>query len=88
LSPATGDCNTQENERQDRVVTSSKTEGKRPQKRLTNEQSRDIITRCEGEDPESFQAIAKAMGCSKSTVWRHKQKHLRQTKPMQKEDSQ
>ncbi|KAK3821845.1 MAG: hypothetical protein J3Q66DRAFT_438586 [Benniella sp.] len=87
-SPATTDCDTQEKERQDRGVACNKTEGRRPLKRLTYEQSRDIITRREGEDPESFQTIAKAMGCSKSTVWRHKQKHLRQTKPMQKEDSQ
>ncbi|KAK3821837.1 MAG: hypothetical protein J3Q66DRAFT_367506 [Benniella sp.] len=87
LVPATTDCNRMEKERQDRVVACSKTEGRRPQKRLTCEQSRDIVSRREGEAPESFQTIAKAMGCSKSTAWRHNRKHRAQTKPRRKEDS-
>jgi len=79
---STGDA-----EHQDRVEVSSRAEGKRHQKRLTDEQSRDIISRLEGEDPESYQTIANDIGCSKSTVWRQRQKFLRQTKLIQKEDS-
>ncbi|KAK3821843.1 MAG: hypothetical protein J3Q66DRAFT_157303 [Benniella sp.] len=86
--PSTINCNINQAERQDRDQTSNKTVASRPSRRLTHEQSRDIISRLEGEDPESFQTIAKAMGCSKSTVWRQRQKYLRQTKQIQKEDSQ
>ncbi|KAK3821835.1 MAG: hypothetical protein J3Q66DRAFT_386551 [Benniella sp.] len=85
--PAAVNCITNEAEHQDRVEVSSRTEGKRHPKRLTDEQSRDIISRLEGEDPESYQTIANDIGCSKSTVWRQRQKHLRQTKLVQKEDS-
>ncbi|KAK3821834.1 MAG: hypothetical protein J3Q66DRAFT_427729 [Benniella sp.] len=86
--PPTINCSVDQTERQDQVQTGSKTEARRTSRRLTHEQSRDIISRLEGEDPESFQTIAKALGCSKSTVWRQRQKYLRQTKPIQKEDSQ
>ncbi|KAK3821864.1 MAG: hypothetical protein J3Q66DRAFT_427854 [Benniella sp.] len=85
---ATVNCSTQEPERQVRVETSRKPETKRSQKRLTDEQSRDIISRREGEDPASYQMIANAIGCSKSTVWRQRQKYLRQTKLLKEEDSQ
>jgi hypothetical protein len=76
----TVNCNTQEPGRQVRVETSGKPEAKRSQKRLTNEQSRDIILRREGEDPVSYRMIANAIGCSKSTAWRQRRKYLRQTK--------
>ncbi|KAF9362806.1 hypothetical protein BGX34_005463, partial [Mortierella sp. NVP85] len=84
----TVNCNTQEPECQVRVETSGKPEAKRPQKRLTDEQSRDIISRREGEDPASYRMIANDIGCSKSTAWRQRQKYLRQTKLLQLKDSQ
>ncbi|KAK3821591.1 MAG: hypothetical protein J3Q66DRAFT_367281 [Benniella sp.] len=75
--PITIDCNRNEVERQDQVELCSETEARRPRRRLTIKQSRDIISRREGGEPASYQTIAKIIGCSKSTVWRHKQKHLR-----------
>ncbi|KAK3821833.1 MAG: hypothetical protein J3Q66DRAFT_427723 [Benniella sp.] len=84
--PSTINCTVDQTGRQDRVQTGSKTEARRTSRRLTHEQSRAIISRLEGEDPESFQTIAKALGCSKSTVWRQRQKYLRQIKQIQKED--
>jgi len=79
-------CHNQEADRQDRADASHRTEAKRPQWRLTHEQSRDIVSRREGDEPASFQTIANAMGVSKSTVWRHSRKHMDQSKPKQKED--
>ncbi|KAK3821726.1 MAG: hypothetical protein J3Q66DRAFT_427350, partial [Benniella sp.] len=88
LAPVVIDCDVMETEHPDRVENCSKPERKRPQRRLTDEESQDIISRREGDAPESFQRIANAFGCSKSTVWRKRQKYLRQAKLSQKEDSQ
>jgi DNA invertase Pin-like site-specific DNA recombinase len=88
IVPETTGCDRNEAERQDRGEIRSKAEAKRPQWRLTDEQSRDIISHREGLEPTSYRAIAKALGCSKSTAWRHKRKHLRQKRMMEKEDSQ
>jgi len=77
-----------ETEHPDQVETRSKPERKRLQKRLTDEESQDIISRREGDAPESFQKIANAIGCSKSTAWRKRKKHLLQTELSQREDSQ
>ncbi|KAK3821593.1 MAG: hypothetical protein J3Q66DRAFT_386399 [Benniella sp.] len=82
---ATG-CDRHEAECQDRGEIRSKAEAKRPQWRLTDEQSRNIISRREGEEPASYRTIAKFIGCSKSTAWRHKRKHLCQKSMIQKED--
>ncbi|KAK3821832.1 MAG: hypothetical protein J3Q66DRAFT_157128 [Benniella sp.] len=79
MVPATIDWNKMETERQDRVET-SKVEGKRPQKRFTDEQWRKVMSLLTGEDPPSYQTIAKKLGCSKSTVWRNLQKYLGQAK--------
>ncbi|KAK3821731.1 MAG: hypothetical protein J3Q66DRAFT_398748 [Benniella sp.] len=76
LTPVVIDCDVMEIERPDRVENRSKLERKRPQRRLTDEESQDIISRREGDAPESFQTIANAIGCSKSTAWRKSKKHL------------
>ncbi|KAK3821597.1 MAG: hypothetical protein J3Q66DRAFT_438416 [Benniella sp.] len=86
-APSTLECNRNEAEPQDQVEIGSKTEAKRPRWRLTDEQSRDIISHRQGEKPASYGKIAKAIGCSRSTAWRHKHKHQRQKKTMQKEDA-
>ncbi|KAK3821736.1 MAG: hypothetical protein J3Q66DRAFT_438524 [Benniella sp.] len=88
LTPVVIDCNKMETGRPDQVETSSKPERKRLQRRLTDEESQDIISRREGNAPESFQRIANAIGCSKSTAWRKRKKYLLQTELSQKEDSQ
>jgi DNA invertase Pin-like site-specific DNA recombinase len=81
LAPvATIDGNKIETERPDRVVTRNGYDGKKYQKRLTDEQLRDIISRRGGDVPESYQTIAKDIGCSKSTAWRQAKKYERQTK--------
>jgi hypothetical protein len=79
MVPATIDWNKMETELQDRVET-SKVEGKRPQKRFTDEQWRKVMSLLTGEDPPSYQTIAKMLGCSKSTVCRNLQKYLGQAK--------
>ncbi|KAK3821724.1 MAG: hypothetical protein J3Q66DRAFT_367405 [Benniella sp.] len=84
LAPAVIDCDKIQTERPDRVETRSKSVCKRNQWRLTDEESQDIILRREGDVPESYQTIAKAIGCSKSTAWRKRQKFLHQTKLLQK----
>ncbi|KAK3821723.1 MAG: hypothetical protein J3Q66DRAFT_398736 [Benniella sp.] len=87
LAPVVMDCDVMEKDRPDRVETSSKPGRKRLQRRLTDEESQDIISRREGNAPESFQTIANAIGCSKSTAWRKRKKHLLQTKLSEREDS-
>ncbi|KAK3821758.1 MAG: hypothetical protein J3Q66DRAFT_367431 [Benniella sp.] len=81
--PATIDCNGVETERPDRVENRSKS---KYQRRLTDEQSRDIISLRERQVPLSYQTIADDIGCSKSTAWRRTKKYERQTKLIQKYD--
>ncbi|KAK3821725.1 MAG: hypothetical protein J3Q66DRAFT_427344 [Benniella sp.] len=88
LAPIVIDCNRIETEHLDRVEARSKTEGKRHQRRFTDEESQDIILRREGDVPESYQTIAKAIGCSKSTAWRKRHKYETQIKLIQKDNSQ
>ncbi|KAK3821732.1 MAG: hypothetical protein J3Q66DRAFT_438521 [Benniella sp.] len=89
LAPAAMiDGNRMETERPDRVMTRRKSEGKRLQKRLTDEQWRDIMSRREANVPASYQTIANEIGCSKSTAWRQRKKYETQTKLIQKDDSQ